>query len=169
MKRKCICPACKTILAFDRTKYSTVKCPKCTHEASVADFEETGERTEKPIRSQSGKFYRPGKLELVDGEEMWLSPQRIITLERGINTLGRKSANLEVSVQLATSDTRMSRKHAKIEVKMTADSTFVHHLSDADSANGTYHNGDALEVEEVIILALGDTIRMGQTTFKFVE
>jgi len=210
MKTKSTCPACNTVLIFDRTAIRTAKCPKCDHLGNVKDFREVPMKNvecphckvglkvpesvahkdttcPKCMRTIGAKNmaeeeemsptdrpsilreYRVGKLELVDGEDMWLSPQKIVTLVRGINTLGRKSPNSVVSIQLETSDSFMSRCHAKIEVKMTADSTFVHHLSDADSANGTYHNGDALEAEEIINLAFGDTIRMGQTTFKFVE
>jgi len=212
MKSRCICPSCKAVLEFDRAKYSTVKCPKCTQQANVNDFTEVPmadipcpyckvtlrvtktasekgmtcpkckhtitprkkievEHTAMPIRSQSSnQLYRPGKLELIEGEAHWLSQENTtIVLVRGDNMLGRKSPSSTINIQIPTSDSHMSRSHAKIEVKMIEDSTFVHYLSDAGSANGTYHNDECLESDDIIKLALGDKIRMGQTVLKFVE
>jgi pSer/pThr/pTyr-binding forkhead associated (FHA) protein len=62
----------------------------------------------------------------------------------------------------------MSRQHAVIEVVFKTDSVFAHYLKDNNSKNGTFHNGDRLDENDVIHLMPDDTIRIGHTTFKFV-
>ena len=133
----------------------------------MADFEESIP-TEAPNQSASGKLYKPGKLELVESDARWLQAEKIIELKRGVNTLGRKSPNSASNTQLPTTDEFMSRNHASIEIVMKADGIFEHLLSDRGSNNGTFHNGDRLAKSDVIKLAVGDAVRLGHTTFKFI-
>jgi pSer/pThr/pTyr-binding forkhead associated (FHA) protein len=91
----------------------------------------------------------------------------IIRLKRGVNTVGRNAASPKASILLDTDDPFMSRLHAAIDLIMKSDGTFVHNLSDAGSANGTWHNGEKLEKGDQIVLKQGDTVRLGHTTFEF--
>jgi len=209
MKSRCACPSCNTILAFDRDKVSTVKCPKCAYQGNVADFKEIPMKdiqcphcsatlkvkenaadseiicpkcqrsiippkeedvaTEGPgILANKNKLYCPGKLELMKDDGQWSSSEKIVTLIRGMNTLGRKAASSRSAIQLPTTDPYISKNHAKIEVIMASDATFIHRLSDTGSTNGTFHNDDRLEPDEQINLTPGDMIRFGHTTFKFI-
>jgi len=170
MKTKSICPSCKTILEFDRTKFSVVKCPKCNYSGNVTDFKEKEEveLTEKTEVRDKNNLYKPGKLEFLESDTEWLQKEKTITLSRGINTIGRKSPNSTSSIQLPVADTYMSRNHAAIEVIMKADAVFEHRLSDNKSVNGTFHNGDRLDEGDIIKLMPGDTIRFGHTVLKFI-
>ena len=160
------CPYCKiTLQVTEEAANKDITCPKCKHTIPYL-VDENG--TEVRTVPNSGKLYRPGKLELLKDDGNWLQSEKTVTLVRGVNTLGRKSPNSTSSIQLPTTDTYMSKNHAKIEVVMKPDAVFVHHLSDAGSKNGTYHNDDRLEEGELIILTPGDTVRMGHSTFKFI-
>ncbi len=60
------------------------------------------------------------------------------------------------------SDLLVSRKHAVIE--HTEDSFTI---QDLGSTNGTYVNGNPLKEKEVKSLKNGDTVKVGNTEFKF--
>ena len=150
-------------MTFDRTKHSTVKCPTCNFTGNVADFKELDEnKTETPAdkKSNQDKMYKPGKLLFLQSDVPWESTDKQITLQRGENILGR--------ISLPIKDKLMSRQHIVIDVVYKPDSVFAHHLKDNNSKNGTFHNGDRLEQEDVIILLPNDIVQMGHTTFKFV-
>ena len=161
-----ICPQCKTRLKFstDRAVSGKAKCPKCKYEGSRTDFEESI-KTEGPNPLMARK---PGRLEMVASDAQWLQTEKITNLKQGVNTLGRNSPTSTSNTPLPTTDEHMSRNHATIDVVMKADGIFDHRLSDNGSKNGTFHNGDRLEKNEVINLTPGDLIRLGHTTFKFI-
>jgi pSer/pThr/pTyr-binding forkhead associated (FHA) protein len=104
---------------------------------------------------------RPGILTWVKGDSPANTP--VIVLKKGINTIGR---GVQCSIRL-TGDEYMSRMHARIKLAVKPDGTFEHLLSDAGSVNGTYHNGERVGKDEVIILRLNDLIRIGHTTYTF--
>jgi len=169
MKTKSICPKCKSVLEFDRTAFSVVKCPKCNYTGKVADFKELEPETMPPPGPGAGnKFYKPGMLELIESDAQWLQQERLVILKRGMNTIGRKSPNSTATIQLPATDEYMSKNHASIEVIMKADGAFEHRLSDWNSKNGTFHKGERLEKGDVIKLMQGDTIKLGHTSFKLV-
>ena len=175
MKTQSICPKCKVVLEFDRAVHSVVKCPKCSYEGNVANFKELEPPTEPPGGASKDKLYKPGRLELLKTDARWLQAERIVSLKRGINTLGRRSPNSSGSIQLPTEDSFMSKNHATIEVVMKADGVFEHRLSDNGSKNGTFHSRnecfsreDRLEKGETTLLLPGDSIRMGHTCFKLI-
>jgi len=170
MEKLSICPKCKTRLklTFDRVVPSMIKCPKCKYEGKITDFEESAP-TEGPNLLSSGKMYKPGKLKMAHSDAQWLRDEKIIDLKRGVNTLGRMSPNSTSNTQLPTNDEFMSRNHATIEVFMRADGIFDHRLSDQGSSNGTFHNGERLATGDIIKLEPGDRIRIGHTTFNFIN
>ena len=119
---------------------------------------------------QTGNFKKPGKLELIESDAQWLQEERTVSLQQGINTLGRKSPDSAATLLLPTTDTFMSRTHAMIEVKKKADGVFEHRLSDLGSSkNGTCHNGERIETGDVIILMPNDIFKIGHTLFKIIE
>jgi DNA-directed RNA polymerase subunit M/transcription elongation factor TFIIS len=188
------CPNCNAALKIQANAGNkTVACPKCQHSTAANNFldkpksddsdktelrgqgnpqrqhrAEDGE-TERPNDlNKNGKCYRPGKLVFTESDARWLENTKEYVLQRGINTLGRKSSNSTSSIQFPAEDEFMSRKHAVVEVIMREDATFAHRLSDGGSKNGVFHNGDRLEADEIINLMHGDTVRLGHTTFKFI-
>jgi hypothetical protein len=118
--------------------------------------------TDLPDQPVGNTFARPGILTWVKGDNPIYTP--VIVLKKGINTIGRGP---QCSIQLNSGDEYMSRIHARIELVMKPDETFEHLLSDAGSANGTYHNGERVGKDEAVILRLNDLIRIGHTTYKF--
>ena len=173
MKSRSTCPSCKATLEFDRTVFSVVKCPKCKYKGNLADFKEI-KKQEKSTETEfagnlsGNKLYRPGKLEWLESDAQWLEKEKIVNLQRGINTLGRMSPNSTSNIQLPTNDPYMSKTHATIDVIMKNDGVFEHRLSDRESKNGTFHNGDRLEADDVIKLIPGDIIKVGHTLFRFI-
>ena len=166
---------CKSVLAFDRTVLSVVKCPKCAFKGNVADYKESTSKTinkepalETELNPLTGKLYKPGKLELVESDAQWLQKETSINLSCGINTIGRMSPNSAATVQVPIADTFMSRIHATIEVVKKTDDVFEHLLSDNGSINGTFHNGERLEKGDVIKLLTNDNIKIGHTILKLV-
>lgn len=165
MKTRSTCPKCPAVLEFDRALFTTIKCPKCAYTGNVAEFKEL-EATE--INPGAGKFYKPGKLELIKTDAQWLAKDKIVNLQRGENTLGRKSPNSSAKIQFPTDDRFMSKLHATIDVIMKPDGAFEHRLSDNGSKNGTFHNSDRLEKDDVIKLMPNDKIKLGHSLFKLI-
>jgi pSer/pThr/pTyr-binding forkhead associated (FHA) protein len=149
-----------------------LKCPKCQYENDIANYRAPnnsppdGPPTEIPTTSgMKGQLLKPGILMLIKGE--YDCSPNIIRLQRGVNTIGRNASSPKASIVLNTKDSFMSRRHIIIDLIMKSDGTFKHNLSDADSQNGTWHNGEKLEKGDTIVLNPGDTVRLGHTTFEF--
>ena len=168
MKSRSSCPSCKAILEFDRSNFRIVKCPKCSYEGNVEKFTNQEQGTYIPSK-QTGKMFKPGKLELIKSDAKWLQIERTVNLLYGVNTLGRKSLNSTCSAQIPTTDLYMSKEHAIIDVLMKTNGVFEYRLSDKGSKNGTFHNGERLEKGDVIKLMDGDNIMMGHTFLRFIN
>ena len=168
MKSRSICPYCKAVLEFDRAIIKMVKCPKCSYEGNVEIFTKFEQGTYIPEK-QTGKTFKPGKLEYIKSDAQWLQIERTVNLLRGINTIGRISPNSECNIQIPVTDFYMSKENSTIDVIMKVDGVFEHRLSDKGSKNGTFHNGERLEKGDVIKLVNGDVIKMGHTLLKFIN
>ena len=167
MKSESICPKCKVVLAFDRARFSTVKCPKCNYQGDVADFKESVS-TDIPDQFLEAKIFTPGKLQITQSDAQFLKDEKTFPLSCGTNTLGRWSPNSVCSIQIPVTDTFMSKNHAIIDVIAKANGAYEHRLSDNGSKNGTFHNDDRLEKGDVIKLTSGDVIKLGHTFLKFI-
>lgn len=80
-------------------------------------------------------------------------------------TIGRQNTSgpeHRPDVEVATTDKKMSRKHAAIRKRGKTGFT----LKDLGSKNGVFHNGSRLETDEEVYLSDGDTFRLGETTFR---
>lgn len=76
-------------------------------------------------------------------------------------TLGRLSdeaGSYRADIALESSDAYLSRKHAIIKKYSNS-----YTLSDAGSANGTYHNGNRIDIGEELVLSDGDRVLAGKT------
>jgi uncharacterized Zn finger protein (UPF0148 family) len=172
--KKVYCPACNTGLQVSLSHKGNITCPQCKKTASAEDYKETPRQQKKEPDADGtslntylvdkNKLLKPGVLLLVEGE---CNPAKIV-LQKGRNSIGRKSPSSQSAIQLETSDGYMSKNHIYIDLIMKPDYTFEHRLSDNRSTNGAYHNKEKIEPEDVIILRPGDLIRIGHTTFKFI-
>jgi hypothetical protein len=79
-------------------------------------------------------------------------------LYEGTNTIGRDTKNTII----ITKDSTVSSEHVTILYKKGK-----FKIKDRMTANGTFLNGEELEVEEAYDLNDGDTIKVGNTLFRF--
>jgi hypothetical protein len=130
------------------------------------DFERTFiggvERTEIPGSKGDGPVAEPRKTRKIVGwlVSFTLDPMGVdYRVYEGNNSIGRDAAcNITI-----TRDTTMSSKHANILYRETQG----FFLKDDMSANGTFINGEELEIGKAYHLKDGDEVRMAQTIFLF--
>jgi pSer/pThr/pTyr-binding forkhead associated (FHA) protein len=109
----------------------------------------------------SGSGFREvASLDLIKGD---CAPSKI-WLKAGKNTIGRSAASSASMHQLQTSDTNIGRNHACIECVLRGDGSFEYSISDLNSKNGTYRNGERLKEGDNLILQLNDKIGLGSQT-----
>ena len=75
-------------------------------------------------------------------------------IEKTSITVGRSEG-----VDIVVVDTTVSRKHAQLEFK---DNHYI--LTDLDSSNGTYVNGEKIDIK---IISFGDLVQFGEMKFVF--
>lgn len=76
----------------------------------------------------------------------------------GSNTIGRNPGNT-ITI---SNDVTVSGEHVNILYRQGK-----FYIKDKMTANGTFLNGEELEVEKAYVLNDGDDVRLGNTTFKF--
>jgi hypothetical protein len=134
------------------------------HQPGAAPRQHGGAATEFSFSEPGGTHSRPGVLVWEKGDTPVESAARTVILKKGVNTIGRGE---QCTIRAAIIDEYMSRLHARIEMTDN-NGVFEHILSDAGSANGTYHNGEKLEKGDAVILKPDDRIRIGHTTYRFI-
>ncbi len=89
-------------------------------------------------------------------------------LREGKNFIGRQATNYKPDIAIA--DTYVSRRHAVIVVRVSANYVYEYFIADnadiqgAPSMNGTYVNGETQRItENAVKLKDGDTIQVGMT------
>lgn len=97
-----------------------------------------------------------GKLVVLESSYQLLQPGEIFDIGRDI-LIGRRSKS-----DIVIKDTFTSNEHARVFIKNEQ-----YWLEDLKSTNGTYLND--VRVEQPIVLANRDTIRVGDVTFRFVR
>lgn len=147
------CPVCKKT-----SRYTDYKTPSQARPSSdTDDATSTGDVTQlRGIKKQT-----IGKLENAESKQ-----QYILTL--GVNTIGRKAQSSNATVQIDTDDRCMSRIHSSIEVYKLKTGNYIHYFSNAQNKNATYVNSQLIVSGDRVILHGGETIKMANTTLKFV-
>lgn len=92
-------------------------------------------------------------------------------LHFGVNSVGRMAAsykpNMEPDTKIQTSDMKMSRCHARIDVKKSAKgSGYVFHMHDT-SLNGIDLNSKEIPKNSIVVLSFGDQMVWGETKVIF--
>ncbi|MDR1600983.1 MAG: FHA domain-containing protein, partial [Tannerella sp.] len=166
--KKIVCPSCRTVLFVDPLKTGPLVCPHCRQERDASAYPEAQQpdsmSTVMPGQPVGNTLVRPGILTWMKGDSQVYTS--VIILKKGINTIGRGQ---QCSIRINSGDEYISRMHTRIELAVKPDGTFEHLLADAGSVNGTYHNGERIGKNEVIVLRPSDLIRIGHTTYKFTE
>ena len=144
---------------------SHLTCPHC-HQSNL--FEE--------VIPQENKSSIKFRLELIrDRQEPnkgWYGGSRTIefSLNEGeFKTIGRKSQNSPVNIQLETNDDRMSRSHIQVSIQNGPNHSTKLTITDKGSANGTYINSKRIPQNIEIPLNDNDTLRMGDSIFTFIK
>lgn len=161
------CPKCKSVMAItivesDPGKTKQIACPKC------------GAKYNVPIpMAYASKFETDPTLGGNEAEQSLLlevtanatTVYQSFELTSDYYTIGRKSSSgpeHRPDVEVATTDKKMSRKHAAIRRKGKTGFT----LKDLGRKNGVFLNGNRMDADEEVYLADGDTFRLGETTFR---
>ena len=117
------------------------------------------EGTNEPVSERNGHGGRPASMaELVVEDSDVMAPETRFPVKSDTTTLGRSSA----SDIILKSDDYASGRHALL----TRHGGLLY-VEDAGSTNGTYVNGR--KTVGATPLRNGDTVRVGSTTFRYVE
>lgn len=164
------CPYCSAVLEVDDNPAfvgKTLKCKNCGSKDKFENFKRivpkapAAEVETEVFRSSSPKS--PGLLlNISDGHEYPLS--------EGVQTVGRKPKEgpAKADIAIVTSDKFMSRCHLRLEVMMGRDGFYHVYASNDGNKNPTYINGALLEDGDKVGVSHASTIRMGETTLRYV-
>lgn len=148
------CPVCKKV-----SKYTEYKIPKPTSSSpSGDDTTSFGDATQ--IKTPNKQWSIGKLLNAGTNEEYKLVP--------GMNVIGRKAQSSNATIQINTDDRSMSRSHSIIEVRTLKTGGYARYFSNAENKNATYINSQLVENGDKIILRGGETIKMANTTLRFV-
>ena len=105
------------------------------------------------------------------GQIRLISGGAVFPLHVGVNSVGRMAGsykpNMEPDIKIRTNDMKMSRCHARIDVKRSAQGRgYVFHLQDT-SLNGIDLNNREIPRNAVIVLNFGDQMVWGETKVIF--
>lgn len=118
------------------------------------------------------QMYKKSKNIATDmGQIRILSDGKVFPLHAGVNSIGRMAGsykpNMEPDMKIRTEDMKMSRCHARIDVKRSSKGNgYVFHLQDT-SLNGIDLNDREIPKNAVIILNFGDQMVWGDTKVIF--
>lgn len=174
IKTSIICPSCSASLDV-RIKVGTDKnrvnivCPVCKTKNLLAAFTEKRSNGDDTTLSGDTDITDLGDIvNGVNGKATGCLRTRsgdTYRLKRGINVVGRKAETSDATVQIATGNRRMSRRHAIIEV--TGDG--IHYLENVrDKKNSTSVNGRNVEDGDRFILRNDDRICMAGDELTFI-
>ena len=160
------CPSCGLVMAINFSPavlQKTLVCPNCHTSRKVAEYLLYREPTTKNNEgsTQVVRNVLPKQAQLTD-----LSTGRSYSLQRGKNTLGRKAATSDATVQIETTDSFMSRNHIGIDVESQNGGIYCV-LYNTRNRNKTLVNGNRVEEGDRIELQNGTIITLGNTQLKF--
>jgi len=130
----------------------------------ISEEDSYGAPADRNGQASGGVGYRPVAIARSSGAELVvedsdvIAPETRFSLQGGTTTLGRSSA----SDIVLKSDDYASGRHARI----TRHGGLLY-VEDAGSTNGTFVNGR--KTVGATPLRVGDALRVGSTTFRYVE
>ncbi len=90
-------------------------------------------------------------------------------LKEGMNVVGRKAATSDATIQIDTTNRRMSRRHVIIEVVRTGNGSVTHYIENVrDKKNSTTVNGRNVEDDDRLILRNNDRICLAGDELTFI-
>ena len=105
------------------------------------------------------------------GQIRIISSGKTFPLHLGVNSVGRMAAsykpNMEPDTKIQTSDMKMSRCHARIDVKKSVKGIgYVFNMQDT-SLNGIDLNSKEIPKKSIVVLSFGDQMVWGETKVIF--
>lgn len=168
-----VCPECKAKLAIQDTpgiREKVITCPKCKFKAQVSVYmggaSSRGGQGADDESTQLPSFMTPRQSSAVAMLEV-TSSSAVYHLNKGHNIIGRQSPTSTATIQIP-GDPYMSRQHVDIEVVQSA-AGLQYHLHEINSSNILSINGEEIERGDIIMLAIGDVLTLGQTNVRLVE
>lgn len=169
------CPNCGAVLTIKKTpglETKSIPCPVCKKTSKYIEYkvpkkqynsQNEDDTTTIGDETQTGhlKQWSIGKLQKTGTNQTY-------SLSSGVNTIGRKAQTSNATIQIDTDDLTMSRAHSIIEVRKLKTGGYIHYFSNAQNKNATYINSELIENGDRIILHGGETIKMSNTTLKFI-
>lgn len=154
--KKIICPKCDNYVTFNEERYEKKSslffvCPHCGKKFSI----QVGDIEEVP-----GSDY--GHITVLENAYGY---RQELPLFLGDNIIGRRSKGTEIQVPIESSDVSMARQHCVINVKCGKSEIPIYTLRDFPSVSGTFLRHECLGKKERVVLANGDIVTIGATTF----
>jgi predicted Zn finger-like uncharacterized protein len=173
-KLQIVCKQCKskTVFFVDETKLGKKEHVRCQHcqkmnlvQIQPASFFEKLNKNmiEGTVINSPKKNIDPSYLKLEVKQEQYTEYQTF-DIDQERMSIGRKNsagAEYRADVEVVTEDKFMSKKHALFLRKEND----LYTISDLDSTNGTWLNGEKLESFEEVFIEDGDEIKMGRSFF----
>lgn len=191
-KMKVVCPQCGQVLWFVPVpgyQSKSMRCPKCGFRAKYSEFANpaapapanqpaydagapteiynpAGAATEIYNPNATGNYNIPRATNVAQLRVMLTG--QIHRLSVGHNVIGRKAISSTADLQIE-GDPYMSRRHVDIEVIQQPDGSYQYRLNEINSKNIVKLNGREIHRNDILLLAPGDELTMGQTNVKLVE
>ena len=183
MNKIVTCNSCGAVLDVPQRNgepYRIIRCPNCSHQLR-ADFsapqsDDVGETVYGGVQN---KFH--SQTESTDEAKTVLAQKATgkqgalrcdgqkYLLKNGRNIVGRKAANSDADIQIATADKHMSRQHAVIKMTKIADGSLKALISCCKDRLTTIVGGRTLKMGDEIILTNGISLTLGETSFVYIE
>lgn len=179
MKIQVTCPNCRSRLAFENQpgiESKIIKCPKCEHMATVAEFQRVAPKPQPPTPPATPEgdtqIVLPPPTNTDAGQLHVKESDQFVSLKRGKQIVGRLAKSKVADIQIGSNepgaaplDKTMSRLHVVINVETDATGSLRHVLSEHPDkpTNGTFINGKKIGHTDQVILHFGDVITLGNT------
>lgn len=161
-----------------------IKCPRCGGVLAVGNPKNERTRIVTCPNNNCGARLRvdfdTGKTELAERKDRkgviggFCYRDTIYPLQLGRNTVGRKSAKSEATLQIATDDLSMSRMHAEVNVEQLPNGRVKVIVGDARSREKSLQQPIVFEDMPLdwidrVVLCHGDMLTMGRTHLRYVQ
>ncbi len=163
--KKVICPKCHGVLEVTNPKqeaFLQITCPNPNCGAKLRLRFDTGETI---IARKKGAATTPGYLS-------WQGKH--YDLQKGRNTIGRKSSKHEAQLELDTDDKSVSRLHCLLEAITTSKGRVKVIISDLRTPDKVSQkpillDDEPLAKEDRLVLEDNDTFQIGGQTIRFIQ
>lgn len=167
---KIVCPSCKRTLTIRNTpgvEQKTLTCPVCQFKAPVKTYINAALNVRVPSADAPTEIVTDRKTAASGSPAVLQAGGRVYRLAPGANTIGRKAQTGTATIQIE-GDPYMSRLQGTLYVEKTG-ATYRYTYEEAHAANHTVIRGTELAEGDVIAIAPGDALLMGDTSVELCD